>query len=339
MKREYWPTSKWRTANPRELGLDERMLSKLNPIIRSEYGNIGGIVIVKDGHIALEHYYHGYGPDDTLHVASVTKSVLSALVGIAIEKGYIAGIEQEVVDFFPEHILDSGDRKKRDIRIKHLLTMTAPYSYETEPFQELCLSPDWTKFALDLLDGAGRIGDFKYSTAGAHLLSAIITRSTGRSAREFANEYLFSQIGMRELPDYEMSASGFMDFFQGKHVTGWVIDPTGNSTGGWGLTLTPRDMALFGFLYLNKGLWDGKQIIPSDWIANTIAPTPHHYGYLWWLFDQKEPFMYCAMGDGGNIICCIPEKDMVIAIASTFVPDPKDRVVLIHEHILSAIVD
>lgn len=114
-----------------------------------------------------------------------------------------------------------------------------------------------------MLGQEGTIGTFKYSTAGAHLLSAIIIRSTGKSAREFANEYLFKPIGMKEIPHYEMKSFGFDDLF-GKHVRGWVNDPDGNLTGGWGLTQTSRDMARFGYLYLNDGTWNNQQIIPES---------------------------------------------------------------------------
>jgi CubicO group peptidase (beta-lactamase class C family) len=339
MKRIYWPTTEWQTANPAELKMDIEKLSKLDPIIKAEYGNIGGIVIVRNGYIAYENYYNGYGPDDTLHVASVTKSVLSAIVGIAIDKGFIKSTDQKVLDFFPEYIPNTDEKKKQEITIKNLLTMTAPYTYEREPFQELCCSPDWAKFALDLLGGKGEIGEFKYSTAGAHLLSTIITRSTGKSAREFANEYLFRPIGMKELPVYNMTASEYLKFLRGKHVTGWVIDPTGNSTGGWGLTLTPRDMARFGFLYLNQGSWDNQQIISPKWIDETIAMNPNHYGYLWWLFNENDVFSYSALGDGGNAICCIPEKDIVVAIASKFLMNPNNRLTLIKEYIIPAVVN
>ena len=275
---------------------------------------------------------------DTLHVASVTKSVLSALIGIAIDKGFIKSVEQKVLDFFPEYEITENKLKKQQITIKHLLTMTAPYSYKREPFKELCCSPDWAKFALDLLGGKDEIGKFKYSTAGAHLLSVIITRSTGKSVREFANEYLFKPIGMKQLPNYEMTIATYMKFIKGKHVTGWVSDPKGNNTGGWGLTLTPQDMARFGYLYLREGVWYHKQIIPVQWIKESTAMNPNHYGYLWWLFDEGE-FAYCALGDGGNVICCLPEKDMVITIASEFMMRPKDRMKFIKDYILSALID
>lgn len=213
----------------------------------------------------LERYYHSYGPNDTHHVASVTKSIMSALIGIAIHAGYIKNVDQNALDFFPEYVPSPYNKQKQDTTIRHLLTITAPYPFEDwqESLDKMCTQPDWFTYTLDMLGQEGTIGTFKYSTAGAHLLSAIIIRSTGKSAREFANEYLFKPIGMKEIPHYEMKSFGFDDLF-GKHVRGWVNDPDGNLTGGWGLTQTSRDMARFGYLYLNDGTWNNQQIIPES---------------------------------------------------------------------------
>ncbi|MDA1477235.1 serine hydrolase domain-containing protein [Bacillus changyiensis] len=340
MQRNYWPTTEWQTLDPQALKMDSDKLSELGPMISSEYSNINGIVIVKNGYIAYESYHNGYGPDHTYHVASVTKSIMSALIGIAIDKKYIDDVDQKVLDFFPEYISAFHDQQKQNITIRHLLTMTAPYPFEDwhEPLEKMCTQPDWIKYILDMLGQKGRIGTFKYSTAGAHLLSAIITRCTGKSAREFANQHLFKPIGMKEIPDYKMKSFGFDDLF-GKNVKGWVEDPNGYSTGGWGLSLSPRDMARFGFLYLNDGFWDNKQIIPKKWTVESTAMNSNQYGYLWWLRKEDGVFAYLAMGDGGHVICCIPEKDLVIAIASEFTMNPRDRWTLIKERIIPAVID
>lgn len=218
--------------------------------------------------------------------------------------------------------------------------MTAPYPFEDwhEPLDKLCMQPDWVKYTLDMLGHNGYIGAFKYSTAGAHLLSAIITRSTGMSAREFANERLFKPIGMNQIPDYEMASFEFDDLF-GRRVRGWVEDPNGNSTGGWGLTLSPHDMARFGLLYVNGGKWDDRQVLPKAWIDESTAMNPNHYGYLWWLREEDGVKASLALGDGGNVICCLPDKDLVVAIASEFMFNPRDRWNLIKDWIVSAAID
>ncbi|WML32564.1 serine hydrolase [Clostridium sp. OS1-26] len=320
--------------------MDRSKLSELEPIIMSQYKNINGMVVVRKGNIVFERYYNDYGPNDTFHVASVTKSIISALIGIAIDKGYIKSVDQKALDFFPEYVSNPADIQKRAITIRNLLTMTTPYPFKNwqEPLDRLCRQPDWVKYTLDQLGQNGKIGVFKYSSAGAHLLSAIITRATGKYAREFANEYLFQPIGMKEIPDYDMKAFGFEELF-GKDVKGWVKDPKGNSTGGWGLTLTPRDMARFGFLYLNDGLWNDNQIVSKSWIDESTAMNSYKYGYLWWLQEEEGVFPYSAMGDGGNIICCIPEKDLVVAIASKIITKPRDRWQLIKKYLLPSIID
>ncbi|MEW9701282.1 serine hydrolase domain-containing protein [Paenibacillus sp. SI8] len=340
MQRNYWPTTDWQAVDPATLRMDSEKLSELEPIIKSEYSNINSIVVVRNGYMAYERYYNGYGPDDTHHATSVTKSIISALIGIAIEARFIKNVDQKVLDFFPEYVPDAADGQKREITIRHLLTMTAPYPFEDwhEPLDKMCMQPDWVKYTLDMLGQKGNIGTFKYSTAGAHLLSAIITRSTGKSAREFAGEHLFKPIGMKEIPDYKMNSFEFEDLF-GKNVKGWVSDPNRNSTGGWGLTLTPRDMARFGLLYLNRGNWDNNQIISGTWIDESTAMNPNKYGYLWWLGEEDGVFAYLALGDGGNAICCIPDKNLVIAIASAFIMNPRDRWTLIKEYIIPSVID
>ena len=286
--------------------IDKKLTSNLHTIILNEYENTEGIVILEAGQIVFEEYFGNSNSKSKIHIASVTKSILSALIGIAIEKGYIKSTEETVMRYFPEYTSISST------------------------------SPDWIEFALQEMGQNGKIGAFKYSTASAHLLSAILTRVTGTSTREFANKFLFTQIGIDSINEYPMSSYGYDDLF-GKRVKGWVHDPNNITTGGWGLTLTVREMARFGQLYLNNGFWNGKQIIPQDWIAKSTAPNLNHYGYMWWLFENHGLDAFAAMGDGGNTICCVPQKKLVVAIASHFIPNPKDRWLLVKDHILPAI--
>jgi len=317
---------------------DQKFIADLHTTILKEYGNTEGIVILKNGEIIFEEYFGKSTCKSKLHIASVTKSILSALIGIALEKGYIKSTEDKVVDFFPEYDLTTSNDIRGKVTIKNLLTMTVPYAFNdwSEPLEALCTSPDWIKFTLEQMGQNGSIGTFKYSTAGAHLLSAILTRTTGMSTREFANDFLFSQIGIDTICEYPMKAYGYDDLF-GKNVKGWVHDPNNITTGGWGLTLTVREMAQFGLLYLNHGLWEKKQVIPQDWIAKSIKQNSNHYGYLWWLFEDNGIFAFAAMGDGGNTICCVPQKNLVVAVASHLIPAPKDRWLLVKEHIIPAI--
>ncbi len=176
--------------------------------------------------------------------------------------------------------------------------MTAPIAWKTgsrgfEPLDRLRRQSDWVTFILDLLGKNGQRGKFQYTSVGSHLLSAIITRTTGLSARVFANEHLFKPIGMREIPDSDMKSFALDDVF-GKNVNGWIKDPSGITIGGWGMTMTPKDMARFGFLYLNHGIWDNKQIISKKWIDDSLKLNPNKYGYLWWLGEINNKFIYTA---------------------------------------------
>jgi CubicO group peptidase (beta-lactamase class C family) len=339
IKRDYWPTKEWQTVDPANTGMDPKKFLDLEQMIKSQYKNINGIIIIRKGFMVFEKYFNGFGPNDTHNVTSVTKSFLSALIGIAIDKGYIKSVDQKALDFFPEYVTGAGDIQKRTITIRHLLTMTATIGSKTtgnkwEPLDRLRRQRDWVKYILDIL-GIGQSGKFQYSTAGAHLLSAIITRSTGMCAREFANKYLFEPIGIKEIPDYGMKSFQLDDVF-GKNVTGWIKDPQGNTTGGWGLTISPRDMARFGFLYLNRGFWDNKQIVSEKWIDESLAMNSNKYGYLWWLRDEEGIFSFSALGSGGNGICCIPEKDLVVAMASKIVMKPRDPWLLVEKCITSS---
>ncbi len=343
MTRDYWPTQEWRSVDPASAGMDPGKFTDLENMIKSQYTNINGIVVVRKGAIVFEKYYHGFNSSDTHNVASVTKSFTSALIGIAIDAGYIQSVDQKVLDFFPEYVAGANEFQKRTITIRHLLTMTAPFAWKTtdkmrfEPLDRLRRQRDWVTYILNLMGQNGLSEKFQYCTAAIHLLSAILTRTTGLSAREFANERLFRPIGIREIPDHEMKSFQLDDVF-GKNVTGWIKDPGGVTIGGWGLTITPQDMARFGLLYLNRGAWDNTQVISAKWIEDSTAMNANKYGYLWWLREEDGVFSYSALGSGGNVICCIPEKDLVVAIASKIISKPRDRWTLFEKCILPAIV-
>ncbi len=284
MRRTYWPTEQWKTVKPGAVGLDPGKLASLEQIIQAQYRHIKSIIIIKEGSIIFERYYNGHSSDDTHNVSSVTKSFISALIGIAIDKGYIKSTDQKVLDFFPEYHCRPEDIIKKSITIKHLLTMTAPTMLKSaasgnEALDRLRRQPDWCSFILDQLGKSTKPEKFYYSTSNTHLLSAIITRTTGLSSCEFANTHLFKPIGIKEIPDHKMQSFTLDDVF-GKNISGWIKDPQGNTTGGWGLTISSRDMARFGFLYLNKGVWNNKQIISERWIDLSTEYNSNDYGYL-----------------------------------------------------------
>ncbi len=318
--------------------MDQRKKMWLEMMINSSYNNTAGIIVLKNGSTRYEKYFNGYTADSTIHVASVTKSIISALFGIAIERGYIKSIDQKVLHFFPEYIVSRGENTIQGVTIKHMLTMTAPYQYKSEPYEEFFASDNWVKTALCLLGGKGQIGEFTYSAiVGTHILSGILVKATGQSVFDFATENLFTPLEI--LVEHNVvlhNKEEHLAFFQEKNVSGWAADAQGVNAAGFGLTLNPRDMAKIGQLYLEGGTWKGKQLIPAEWIDES---TKEHsrwgklsYGYLWWIIDQKE-HIYAAMGDGGNVIYVNPTKKMVVSIASLSMPRAKDRIKLIREYI------
>ena len=299
------------------------------------------MVVLKDGNTLYENYFNGCTANSRIHVYSVTKSIISILIGIAIDKGYIKSVNQKVLDFFPDYTVKKGETTIQNITLKNLLTMTAPYKYVIfAPYKKYFTSDDWVKFTLDLLGGRGKIGKFRYAPLiGPDILSGIIVKATGQSVLDFATKNLFSPLGITvETNVVFHSKEEQIAFNKAKNISGWVADPNGVNTGGWGLTLSSRDMAKIGQLYLDNGIWDGKQIVSKRWIDES---TKEHsrweklnlpYGYLWWLDSDKE-HGYAAMGDGGNIIYVNTKKKMVVSITSLFVPKSKDRIKLIKEYI------
>lgn len=153
--------------------------------------------MIRDGEVCCEDYWRGFQPGDALNVMSVTKSVIALLTGISIDRGYIESVDQKVLDFFPEYTVKRGEKTIYDVTIRHLLTMTAPYKYKSEPWTKVCTSDDWTKAALDLLGGRkGITGEFKYATLGIQIMAGIIENASGRKLIDFANEYLFAPLGI-----------------------------------------------------------------------------------------------------------------------------------------------
>lgn len=310
--------------------------------IETVYVNTAGLVIQKNGELIYEKYFNGYKETDTIHVFSVTKSITSILVGMAIDRGYIKSVDQKVVEFFPDYVIKRGEKTIQRITLKNLLTMTAPYKYRSEPYTKVYGSEDWTKAALDLLGGKGIIGDFKYSTVGAQILSGIIENATGKSMLGFAGENLFAPLEI-SVPEPKRFADKeeHLAFFSDQYVSGWVVDPKGLPTAGWGLTLSPRDMAKIGQLCLNQGNWNGKQLVSAAWINES---TKEHvrwngfaYGYLWWNLDSDGSGTFAALGDSGNTIYADPKEGVIIAIACRFKPCAKDRIALIKKYMLPQI--
>lgn len=263
--------------------------------------DLHGVLVVRNGYILAEKYYPPYEQDVEHEIFSVTKSIISALVGIAIEEGYIESVDQKVSTFFPDRITVNPDPRKDQITLEHLLTMTSGFDWDESDalFAQMVRNLDWVQFVLDrpMMEEPGT--RFNYSSGNAHLLSAILQVATGMSTMNFAQAYLFDPLGI-------------------SHIT-WQTDPSGIPIGGWGLSLMPRDMAKIGALYLNNGVWNGRQIVPARWVrASTeehvridepLEPWELHLGYAWWLHEFGA---YAAHGKGGQFIFVLPSLGLVV---------------------------
>ncbi len=301
--------------------------------VKNEYGNIAGIVVLKNDNVVYESYFNQCLENEPIHVFSVTKSIISMLLGIALDKGYIKNLDEKVIDFFPNYTIKKREKTIQHITIRNLLTMTAPYKYKSNPYTKFFSSADWVTSSLDLLGGSGKIGDFRYAPViGIDILSGILINTTGQSVLEFAQDNLFSPLKISvEKNVYFRNKEEQFDFYKSKGINGWVADPNGTNTAGWGLSLTTMDMAKLGLLYLNKGLLYNRQIVSEKWVSEStqvqsIWETRNlKYGYLWWIIDEED-CSFAALGDGGNAIYVNVKDKIVVAISSLFVPRVKDRV-------------
>lgn len=324
--------------------MNQENIKELEKAICSDYSNVAGIAVQKNGARLYENYFNGYNADTAFHVFSVTKSILSALIGIAFDKGYIRSLDQKVLDFFPDYTPKRGEKTAQRVTLRDMLTMTTPFKYKSAPYTKYFTSGSWVKSALDLLGGKGEIGQFRYTPLiGPDILSGILANVTGQSVLGFAYENLFSPLGIDVTRNVVFhSKEEQLSIMKDHHESGWVADPQGINTAGWGLFLTPSDMAKIGQLYLNRGAWDGRQLVSAEWIAESTRVHSRwdelnlSYGYLWWIIDGDS---YAALGDGGNAIYVNPAKNLVVAIASLFKPTAKDRIGLIKKYIEPIFVD
>lgn len=310
--------------------------------------NICQIYAVKDGRTAYEDCWHGFSVHDAVNVMSVTKGVISLLTGIAAGKGYIRDLDQKVLDFFPDYQVKRGEKTIYDVTVRHLLTMTAPYKYRSEPWKKVCTSDDWTKAALDLLGGrSGITGEFKYATLGIQILSGIIENSTGEQCIDFANKNLFTPLGIPEHKIHgDSSKEDQFDFLMNRtpRDNEWYSDPRNTVTAGWGLCLSARDLAVIGEMVLGGGVYNGRRIIHESYLDDMTVPHVKlgrmfgnmSYGYLWYK-PYEDRNVFAAIGDGGNVIYVNKDRNISAGVTGTFKPGIFDRVEFIEKHILPVI--
>ncbi|MDO1604718.1 serine hydrolase [Lactobacillus sp. YT155] len=322
--------------------MNEKSIIELEKTVEKGYSNIVGISVLHEGKLQYEKYFNGCNQDSKVHVYSVSKSVISLLFGIALNQGYIQDINQRVINFSPDYRILNNEKVVQNITLEDMLMMTVPYKYKFPPltYMRYFMSKDWEKFTLNYLGGKGKIGDFNYTPlVGPDIFSAILMKATKQTVFDFAQENLFKPLEINIEKNIILNTVKEQTTFnKATNISGWVCDTKGLNTGGWGLTLSVSDMAKIGQLILNKGMWQDRRIVSSQWIEDSTTKHSHwdkvdlSYGYLWWILDPEQG-IYAAMGDGGNIIYINQDKKLVVSIASLSANKVKDRVELIKKYI------
>jgi CubicO group peptidase (beta-lactamase class C family) len=299
----------WKVSTPEAQGMDpDRLAGMFRHVEESpEHRTVHSLLVVRNGFLVAEGYF-GDGSRTRLNdVRSVTKSVTSLLVGIALEKRFFRGMEERFVRFLPEYV-DEDDAPRRSITLENLLTMRSGLRWDERAHGGLdpgglSLSGDSVRYVLQhpVREEPGKV--FRYSTGDSQLVAAMLWRATGLPPVRFAARHLFRPLGITRFR--------------------WDAHPAGLSYGGMRLFLTARDMAKIGQMCLDRGAWEGRQIVPASWIETStrehVRASDSAYGYYWWI----RPDGYTAQGWGGQYIYVLPEERVVLVMTAD--PTKKDR--------------
>lgn len=346
-----WPTKTWATSSPAEQKLNGEILGELVSLIRvgKRYPDLHSLLVVRNSHLVVEEYFGKRGADDLHTLQSVTKSFASAAVGIAIANKDLEGVEERVLSFFEDlEGIDNIDERKKRMVIRDLLTMRSGTDYHERgpnspsPHRELnMLSRGWTEFVLSRPMVSDPGTRFQYDSGGVILLSSILKATTGRHADAYLAEHLFKPLGITRIR--------------------WYRNAEGHPHTGGGLMLTSRDMAKFGLLYLRNGVWDGKQVVPAEWVRESTRrhsdPPPAYgpfsgYGYLWWILKPPQTGggkdgspaaavrAYAACGFMAQYIIVVPGHDMVVVVTggTRNAADQGKPFEFLYSHILPSVV-
>ena len=269
-----------------------------------EISSLRSLLIQQHGKLLGESYFNGRSANRAFNIKSASKSIIGLLIGIAVEEGFIHSVDEPILTYFPEYFEENPNPKKEQITVRNLLSMQAGLrSTSSGNYGAWVMSRNWVEYALDQ-DFVSEIdGRMVYSTGISHLLSVIISKSSGMSTKAFAEKYLFDPLDIT--------------------VGGWDRDPQGYYMGGNNLALKPSDMLKIGQMLIDKGVWNGQQIIPMDWIIDSFKTytysnyNPYGYGYQWWNKKTGKYTTLFAWGHGGQYIMMIPELDAVVVMTSS----------------------
>ena len=294
-QRIWGPVDRWRS--PHEAEFDTALeFAAANPPLTS-------VIIATADTILAEGYWRDVGPDTPINAKSVAKSVLSALVGIALARGEIDSLGSPIHTWLPEYAALFEDERKRRITLEDLLTMRSGLeSTSFSAYGAWVSGTDWVRGQIRMPVEYEPGTTMRYSTGASHLVSVILERATGRLPRHYAAEHLFAPIGI--------------------HGVGWDRDPRGHDFGGNNLSMTPRQLVRFGQLHLGHGAFAGRQILPEEWVRRAwrVRTTSHWngygYGYYWWHQRFGGVDAHFAWGHGGQRVYVLPELGVVVMVTA-----------------------
>jgi len=350
-----WPTKGWPTATPQAVGLDAKVLAGLDSEITSgRYGNVDRILVIRHGRVALDKSYpHDYDRiyADSVHVTgplnahdesgpynyynpwwhpyyrrgdlhslqSVTKTITSAIIGVAVTRGDFPSLDTPVLSFFDASKVANVDDRKRRMTVRHLLTMTAgldwneglSYADPRNSATQLEESDDWVQFTIDRPMSEEPGTRWNYNSGASELLAYIFRKATKMDVEEYGARYLFAPLGIERWY--------------------WKRIPVGLADTEGGLYLEARDLAKIWYLFMRDGMWDGRRIVSPEWVKSSVAPAiavspaPNapKYGLKWWLApDPRDStrFIWAGSGFGGQIPLAFPNDDMVVVVNAWNIP-------------------
>lgn len=290
--------------------------------VTPELEEVRAILVAVDDKIVFEEYY-GTDQDAYWGVQSVTKSVVSTLIGIALDEGLIDSLDDTLADLLPGYVAVMSP-EVAGTTLRELLTMTAGFPSGDNPQSDFTKSENWVREILTHPESPPG-GDFLYSNGTSHLLAAILEEATGASVLAYARSRLFEPLGIdthpaATVPPSDNLAENLAAYDRAGFA--WPVDPQGVSTGWWGIKFRPRDMLKLGQVFLANGSWEGKQVVPADWVGEaTTQQVPADvlgdgYGYQWWTGTVDGDETFRAMGYGGQLIAVVPDRHLVVVTST-----------------------
>jgi CubicO group peptidase (beta-lactamase class C family) len=311
----------WIVSTPGDVGIDGEAL-EVGAAELAQSPALLSLLVVRDGALVFERYYHGSDASHSNNIHSASKSILTTLLGIALADGTIASLDAPLANYLPDYIAAGSD--KAAITLRHVATMSSGLEW-TEDDTEYSIesSDDWVGAILEQ-PMTGTPGDFNYSSGMSHVLSAVLTRATGTSTCTYAHDKLLGPLGITA-----------------EH---WGRDPSGVFSGGYNLYMTARELARFGLLFLRDGEWEGRQLVPRSWVQEAIQPQlpaedGYDYGYYWWLLGGSPEDVAIAWGFGGQFVYLVPSLDLMVVMTADTASDHEelDGETFLYDHLLPAV--